>query len=402
MKRHSLTSNVAIPILLAAAGLAGCGGDDPPGDTGTSGTTTKTNTEETGGSGGAGGAGGDTTTGGGGSGGGTTTQPEPVKRKTMSGDVTWQVTFDDAAKAAGASNCSYTRHYEAVEDRSAHWLCPSCEVMFQADVQLSDGLEDCFSQISSTPPNAKEWLGYAGGVWWRGAGGPMTEQGTVAIEGTTATTANVVTDLKYSPDGGFFGFDVGGQLTLGEEEGDPWNGFVPPATYECGWPKANPPEYTGDYQLKKGGTLPDGLFRDKCGEVVRLHDFKGAYLVVDMAAIDCPPCQQMASEEEQFVADMAAQGIEVHVVTLLAPSLSNVFGNTSQTQLKSWSTKYKLASPVLGDRGWGLSVFEPAIGTDNIGYPSWAIVTPDLKVLNFMTGYGGFSEIKTAIVADAQ
>ena len=383
MKLHG-PSCAAISVLLAAAGLAGCGGDDPAGDsTGASGTTT---TEETGG---------------GGSGGSTTT-PEPVKRKTMSGDVTWQVTFDEAAKAAGATDCSYTRHYEAVEDRSARWLCPTCEIMYRADVEVTAGLADCFSQISSLQPNKTEWLGYAGGVFWRGAGGPMSDQGTVTIEGTTATWANLVQDLQYGPEGGTFAFDVGGQLAIGDEEGDPWNGWAPPETYACGWPKANPPEYTEDYKLSKGGTLPDGLFKDKCGEVVRLHDFKGAYLVVDMAAIDCPPCQAMASEEEKFVADMAAQGIEVHVVTLLAPSLSNVLGETSQAQLKSWSTKYKLASPVLGDRGWGLSIFEPAIGADQIGYPSWAIVTPDLKVLDFTTGYGGFADIQAAILADAQ
>lgn len=400
MKALRLSSLVVHPLLLATAALSGCGGDGGGGDTtGTSGTTTETTTDETGGSGG---AGGDTNTGGGGSAATTTTTPPPVMRKTMSGDVTWQVTFDDAAKAAGATDCSYTRHYDAVEDRSAHWLCPTCEIMYQADVTLTAGLDDCFSQISALEPNAKEWLGYAGGTWWRGAGGPLTEQGTVTIEGATATTANLVEDLTFSEQGGTFAFNVSGQLALGEAEGDPWNGFVPPETYACGWPKSNPPEYTGDYVLVKGGVVPDGLFKDKCDEVVRLHDFKGAYLVVDMAAIDCPPCQQMAEEEEQFVADMAAQGIEVHVVTLLAPSLANVFGKTTTGQLKNWTTKYELTSPVLADRGWGLSIFEPAIGADQIGYPSWAIVTPDLLVLDFMTGYGGFDELAATIVADAQ
>ena len=77
------------------------------------------------------------------SGGGTTSTgaggggmaPVPT-RATVSGEITWTVTFDETAKAAGATDCTYTRQYQGVEDRSAPWLCPACEVMFRADVQI--------------------------------------------------------------------------------------------------------------------------------------------------------------------------------------------------------------------------------------------------------------------------
>lgn len=394
----SRSSAAALPLLIAAcAVLAGCGGgDDQTSSSGGADTgTTDTNAGGTGGAGGSGGA----STGGDGSGG--STQPQPQFRKTMSGDATWQVTFDDTAKAAGATDCSYTRHYEAVEDRSAPWLCPSCEIMFLANVTLSDGLETCFKQVSTLEPFEQEWLGYGNGQWWRSPEGPTTQQGTATVTDTSIVTANQVPDLDAAV-GGKMAFAVTGQLTLGEAEGDPLNGFVPPDTYACGWPKANPPPYTGNYVLAKDAIVPDGLFRDKCDETVRLHDFKGTYLVVDMSAIDCPPCQSMATEEEQFVTDMAAKGIEVKVITLLAPSLSNVFGLTSTAKLNSWTTKYDLTSPVLADRGWGIAEFEPAIGADQIGYPSWAVVRPDLTVVDFVTGYGGFVEMATIIEADKQ
>lgn len=396
-----LSSSSAVVSLLFAAALAGCGGSSNESTTATGGSspTGETTTTGTGAAGGAGGADGGAAPGGGGTGG--TPEPEPQFRKTLSGDVTWQVTFDATAQAAGATDCSYTRHYEGVEDRSAPWLCPTCEIMFLADVTLTAGLDDCFSQVSSAPPNPKEWIGYANGMYFRGAGGPMTQQGTVMQSGADLQVANTV-EGNEAPMGGTLGFDITGTLTQGEAEGDPMNGFVPPATYACGWPKANPPEYKGDYLLKKGGILPDGLFRDACGEVVRLHDLQGSYMIVDMSAMDCPPCQSMASEEEKFVADMAAQGITVHVVTLLCPSLSNVIGNTTQNMLKNWINNFDLTSPVLGDRGWGLSIFEPAIGADQIGYPSWAIVDPNLVVLDFTTGYDGFANAQSIILADAQ
>lgn len=159
------------PLRSVRRALSGCGSDK--GTDGSGGTTTGTTTDTNAAGGGAGGAGG-AVTGGGGAGGAT--QPQPQYRKTMTGDATWQVTFDDVAKAAGATDCSYTRHYEAVEDRSARWLCPSCEIMFLADATLTDGLDTCFSQVSTSTPAKQEWLGYGGGTWWRSPLGPTTDQ----------------------------------------------------------------------------------------------------------------------------------------------------------------------------------------------------------------------------------
>lgn len=387
--------SAVLPLLFAAcAALSGCGGGNQESTSGS--TTTDQGGGGTGGSTANGGTGGGTDTGGAG---GTTTTPQPQNRKTLKGSATWQVTFDDTAKAAGATDCSYTRTYEAVEDRSAPWLCPNCEVMFLANVTLSDGLDTCYSQVSSSAPFKQEWLGYGQGKWWRSPEGPTTEQGTVTIDGTSVVTANQVPDLDAMV-GGKMQFTVGGQFTLGEEQGDPMNGWETPATYTCGWPKSDAPPYAGDWVLAKNAIVPDGLFKDSCDEVVRLHDFKGAYLVIDMSAIDCPPCQQMAEEEEAFVSAMAAKGIEVRVITLLAPSLSNVFGLTSKTKLQAWINAHSLKSAVLGDRGWGIAEFEPAIGAANIGYPSWTVVRPDLTVVDFMTGYGGWSDMQTIIEND--
>jgi len=132
---------------------------------------------------------------------------------------------------------------------------------------------------------------------------------------------------------------------------------------------------------------------------VRLHDFAGQYLVVDISAMDCPPCQSMAAAEPAFVADMAAEGIEVEVVTLLAPSLSDILGVITADELQDWTDSFSLTSPVLGDRGWGLYVIGDAVGEASFGYPSWAVVTPELEVIELGVGFSDFEPMKDAIRA---
>jgi peroxiredoxin len=380
-------------LLVATSALLGaCGSTTDPIS------TTATTTTTTTGAGGTGSTATSTAQGTGGAGG--MEMPPPQMRKTLTGDITWKVTFDAAAQMAGATDCSYTRHYVAKEDTSAPWLCPDCETAYLADVTMTAGATDCFPQVSDTPPAKTEWIGYGAGKFYRAPGGPLNEQGTANVGAATVTMVNTV-PASAAPKGGMLSFDVAGMFTLASEVGDPLNGWEPPATYACGWPKANPPPYTGDYSLKVGGMLPDGVFHDSCGEAVRLHDFKGTYLVVDMSAIDCPPCNTMAGAEEKFIADMAAKNITVNMITLMAPSLSNTTGVTTKKQIDAWIKKYKLTTPILSDRSWGLSTFGVAIPADQLGYPSLAIVDPDLNVLSFESGFGDFAAIEAAITADA-
>jgi hypothetical protein len=391
-------SVVALAGLLIGGSIAAsaCGGSDATSASSSqaassSSSSTSTSSSGAGGAGGGGGAGGA---------GGT-----PIlKSKTIEGDATWNATFDATAKAAGATDCSYTRHYKGVEDESARWYCPTCDAIYAVDVTMPMGEKDCYSQFSSNPFPKKEWLGYANGKWFRGFGATMNELGTADVTATDVTWMNSSL-MQKDPAGMLFGggswdFQTSGKLTLGEIDGDPLHGFEAPQKYMCGWPKSDAPPYTGDYVLKKGAMLPDGILDDTCGEAVRFHDFKGEYLVVEMSARDCPPCQQMAKGEEAFVADMAAQGITVHILTLLAPSLSDVLGDTTPAMLKTWTKNYKLMSPVLADRGWGVSEFEPAIPMGSLGYPSWVIVDPNLNVVDFNSGFGSWDDFKTAIIAN--
>jgi hypothetical protein len=395
MMKHAFLGFVGLAL------LAACGDD---GTTSSGGTTDDTTSAGGGATTSAGGA--EATGGGGEAGVGGMGGMAPVMEdiETIAGDITWTVTFDTDAQTAGQTNCTYTRHYEAVEDESAKWLCPTCDVILKADVEMTAGKADCFSQVSPDfpEPATLEWIGFQGDKVFRGGGLTMGEFGTQTTDANTLTTTNQVLDLD-APKGGKMQFDIAGSLTKGTVVGDPMHGFYPPAHYKCGWHRAHAEPYTGDYTIVKGKIVPDGLFKDACDETVRLHELSGKYLVIDMSARDCPPCQAMAKAEEGFKADMAAKGIEVEFVTLMAPSLSDPLGETTTPMLQGWINKYSSTSPVIADRGWGLSMFVPAVlanSGEDAGYPSWVVVAPDLTVLDLGTGYGSMKQFQDPIEAD--
>ena len=402
---------VALSLVAAAVG---CGSDDDPGSsTGGGGTGGAAGTAATAGTGGVagnagaseGGASGEGGAAGGAAGGasgegGASGGAQNQTRMTISGDATWDITFDADAITAGASNCSYTRHYVGVQDQSRPWVCPHCEVIFRTTVEMTVGLDDCFSQVSEYEPAEEEWVGYGNGIWYRSYGTGASEQGTATVAGDTVTTNNVVSDLPADIAGaGTMGFDINGSFTVGEEDGDPNHGWNAEDSYSCGWKKADPAAYQGDYALTIGSPLPDGVFRDKCDEVFRLHDYKGSYLVVFMSAMNCPACKSMAAQEKDWVEDMANSGIEVATITVMAPSLDDPFGDTTQSQLEYWTSQYGIETPVVADRGWGVTMFLPLF-PDELGYPSWVVADPDLNVIRYGGGLD-WASIQNAIVSDA-
>jgi len=328
---------------------------------------------------------------------------------TLQGGVTWTVDFGKDLEAKGAEDCAYTRTYvDGVEDRSAPWLCPDCQTMWRVEVTMDDPDSlACYRALVDDPkaePDPLEYVGWsADGRFFRTSveNLGLGEQGTVTDDGKGGYTfANTFTD-----DDGEAGytFVVDGSFTTGEDPAaDPWHGYAPSAS-ACGWPRSGLPNYDGDYTADVGDTLPDGHFLDACGDAVRLHDFAGRYLVVDVSAADCPPCQDMAEAEPGFVEDMADEGLSVEVVTLMAPSLSAVLDPTPQSVLEDWTDTFDLHSPVLGDRGYGYAVFAPAIGAANFAYPTWLLVSPDLEVLEMGAGYGPttFVEIGSSIRSHA-
>ena len=325
----------------------------------------------------------------------------PSEVATLSGEITWEIEFD---AASGLQDCVYMRRYEGVEDISAPWLCLDCDNVFQVDMQMSDMDRDCYGLISGAPETT-EWLGFSDSTFFRG-GAPhyqLSNQGDAVHNGSEVTTSSVTDWYDLEDGSGQFQLTVTGALSHGVDSSggiDPWWGFQTPDVYACGWPKSGLPEYTGDWKIRTGSAVPDGWFKDACGESVRLHDVvAGRYTLVDISAVDCPPCQDMASGERAWIQEMRGAGIDVEVVTLLAPSLSAPLDRTPKPQLNEWVDAFGLESPVLGDRGWGYWVVSEA--EPDFAYPSVVLVDPDLNVMQIDVGWGGWGLYTTVITDDA-
>ncbi|MFT4623411.1 MAG: hypothetical protein ACI8PZ_002067 [Myxococcota bacterium] len=317
---------------------------------------------------------------------------------TLTGEATWTADFDAAAEAAGLVDCSYTRAYDGSEDRSVPWLCPGCDAMFRLDTELVRG-EPCHKSVSSLPVDALEWHGPAGEGWRRaGPNLPLSRQGTAPPDADVRRWTNSTDWVAAAA--GQVRFTVDGTFREGEGRGDPWHGNRPQrGEYGCGWPRADPPAWEGPWTVREGKTLPDGWFEDQCFETVRLHDFAGRWLIVELSALDCPPCQDMAAGEAAFVEAMAAEGITVEVITLLVPSLGDPFGDTAAEQQIAWAATYGLRSPVLADRGWGPWVLGDALD-GGLSFPAWAVVDPSLEVVAVGSGFGGWDRFRPYLSAD--
>jgi hypothetical protein len=323
----------------------------------------------------------------------------------LSGTLHWHVDFDADAEAAGYADCDYERTYtNGVEFRDSPWLCPSCDAMVMVDSEMTLGRDDCYAQISPNDPPPSEVLGWGGDRFFRTyyANYGLSDQGVAVADGASLTTSNETPFQFQSSDGANHAatFTTSGDFAVGTTQADPMRGLHPPETYDCGWPAAHPPAWTGSYALAVGETLPDGVFRDVCNDPVRLHDELGRWLVVEVSAKDCGPCQAMADGEPAFEAAMHANGIEVGSVTLLAPTLSDPLRTSTRDDLYDWAFAFDLDGPVLADRGYGISVIgaaAPALAGEDFGFPTWVVVDPQGAVVGVHVGFASWDDVAAVI-----
>lgn len=320
---------------------------------------------------------------------------EAGQLQTLDGALTWEARFEDGTR------CTYTRTYRGVEDRSAPWLCPGCDIVWRADLVDFEG-GDCLARVSDRDPAPVEWLGMGPDGWYRStlAHSQLTLQGTVERDNAQLRVSHAGSSSELAT-GASVALEIVGELDLDRDLGDPLHGWSTPAVYTCGWPSSHLPSYEGPWTVTVGEMLPDGWFRDRCDQPVRLHDFAGRYLVIDISASDCGPCQVMAATERDFLAKMRTTGLPVEVVTLIVPSLSAILDPAPIRLLEQWSDHFDIRSPVLGDRGWGLFVAGPAASRD-FGYPTSVIVGPTLEVLDVSVGFGSWDYHEKQILQHAR
>lgn len=111
----------------------------------------------------------------------------------------------------------------------------------------------------------------------------------------------------------------------------------------------------------------------------------------------------MAEDAPGFLDEMDGLGIAVEFVSLLGEGLNNVIGEPTQAAFDAYLSSYGHGGPLLKDRGFGYAMFKPYWDDqrEDLGYPTWAIVRPDMTLLHVGKGFSDFEEITGLIVEDA-
>jgi hypothetical protein len=301
---------------------------------------------------------------------------------TLSGSYSETITLK-----ASSTTCSIAMTIDGVEDASTPWLCPTCTIMYRFPFQLTDGSACLTPILGQLPPDG--WIGWSADnklYVGFGEGFGSLIAGSVAVSAKTVQATISVDNADITRAGT-------SQLTVGEKAGDREQGWTRSASYRCGWPRTNPPPYTGSYAAAAGNPLPDAVLEDQCGDKVRMHDLLGRYLVLaanQTGPKTCGPCTGASQGQAAFEADIKGLGIDTLVVSLLVPDYTLSVLTPAQSDLQSWASANQVKGVALADRGYGTAVVG-IVATHNdlttFGYPSFVVVAPDGTVLTGTTGF---------------
>jgi hypothetical protein len=329
--------------------------------------------------------------------------PDTQDAVRLTGQATWTLIFDEEAEANGFFDCSYSRSFEGLQYLDQPYLCADCEVQTGGTATMTEG-EDCFAQISSAGPVRYEAWGFSQEGFFRSS--PENQRLGELSEITLAEEGG------ETPIGWVSDYDIteGGTMNLAAEGSFSWS--VDPETqleipgsghsgpYTCGWPQNDPGDLELDYTLADGSVFPNVHLRDQCGEQLSIWDLYGRYLIFDNTQPDCAPCRNMAESAEAFVDQMAGQGVEVMMVSLMGNGLSEPWVEPSEEMVDAWVDAYGIEDPVLADRGFGYGLMPPYFDFD-YGFPAWMIVAPDMTLIVGNVGFTSWDPMESIILEHA-
>ncbi|MEC8422802.1 MAG: redoxin domain-containing protein, partial [Myxococcota bacterium] len=329
----------------------------------------------------------------------------------LSSTITWALDFDAAAEAIGMVDCSYTRTYAGLQRFGWSHLCPECDFIVRGDATMVAGLE-CYEQIAAEARSVRtELWAIEDGTKLHRSGRDQFPMPTVLaeLEGASGDGAPVpvswASEGNALSDGGSFSLaaegTVGWSLDPEALQMDPMGPRAAP--YACGWECEDPGDLSGVAPITEGEVIPNGRFRDQCGEPVDLWDFHGSYLVIEASQNDCGPCRSMADAHAAFVQEMRAAGIPVRVITLMGNGLSASWETPDAETVADWVQTYGLTEPVLADEAWALSYFPSFIeeySGESYGYPAWIVVDPALRAIHGNVGFSSWDAVAAVIQAD--
>jgi thiol-disulfide isomerase/thioredoxin len=167
--------------------------------------------------------------------------------------------------------------------------------------------------------------------------------------------------------------------------------------YEGGWPY-----YFGKTELSGGNVwgenkrFGDFQFRDQFGDLVDIWDFyneEGKYIIVDISATWCGPCNQLAGwldHDNDIFAEYeavreAVQTGDIYWITIMGQDITGqpASGDTAT----EWNEMYPHRKvPVLAD-----GAYESVDFVELAFWPTLTLLSPDLKVNTMSTSTGGWT-----------
>ncbi len=120
-----------------------------------------------------------------------------------------------------------------------------------------------------------------------------------------------------------------------------------------------------------GDIAHDFTLTDQNGDEVRLYQFHGQVILLDIFTMWCGPCQDAAPDGEEDWQDYGDNGF-----VYLAAMHESLFGPPNTSDLNTWGDPFGLTHPILDDGG---RETDPYV---RIGYPTYVLIDRDMTIID--------------------